>query len=153
LALGTRTRKAAESAAADAHAAVAEIRVEESLLRQLLAAVQRVESKMDLLLEKEDAMNAEQQKAWDSLTAAVGRETDVTQSAITLITNMSRQMKEVSVDPNVQALADQMAANAQNLAQAITANTPAATPANQAGADQSQQQQQDNGGRLAGDNG
>jgi hypothetical protein len=46
-----------------------------------------------------------------------------------------------------------MAANAQNLAQAITANTPAATPANQAGADQSQQQQQDNGGRLAGDNG
>lgn len=125
MALGARTRKAAESAAAEARAAVAEIRVEEALLRQLLSSVQRLESKVDLLLAKEEAMGQEV----DNLVSAVARETSIEQSAITLITNLAVRIREASVDPRVQAMADEINANADRFAQAITANTAAETPA------------------------
>ena len=92
---------------------------------QLLSTLQRVESKIDKLLIQVNQMS----QATDNLAAAVARETSVDQSILTLIQGLADQVKQTSTDPQVQALADQINANADKLAAAVTANTPAPTPA------------------------
>lgn len=65
----------------------------------------------------------------DALTAAVTNENTVIDSAITLLTEISAQLSAAATDPAaVQALADEINAKAQTLADAITANTPASEP-------------------------
>jgi hypothetical protein len=65
-----------------------------------------------------------------NITAAVQATTDVEQSAILLLNNLSAQLTAAATDPAaVQALADQLTAKSGELAAAITANTPAAPAA------------------------
>lgn len=67
----------------------------------------------------------------DDLTAAVARNGDVTQSAITLLQGLKGQLDAAiaSGDPaQLQALSDQLGSQDQALADAVTANTPAASP-------------------------
>jgi hypothetical protein len=65
-------------------------------------------------------------QATDNLAAAVQRQTSVDQSVLTLISGLADQIKQTSADPQVQALADQINQNSDQLAAAVTANTPAA---------------------------
>jgi hypothetical protein len=61
------------------------------------------------------------------LEAAVERDTTVNQSAITLLSQLSQLVRDTAGDPaKVTALADQLDAQQQALADAVTANTPAA---------------------------
>lgn len=60
-----------------------------------------------------------------NLQAAVQKETTVFQSGVTLIQQLANEIKNAPDMATVQALADQVSANADTLAAAITANTPA----------------------------
>src|SRR5258708_4963652 len=63
------------------------------------------------------------------LTASVQRNTDVDESVLTLISGISTQLKDAqaSNDPAaIQAVIDQLDANTKRMADAVTANTPAA---------------------------
>lgn len=62
----------------------------------------------------------------NSLRAEVERNTEVDQSAITLLNGLSQQLAEIKNDPQaVQELSDQLRNSSDQLAQAVTANTPA----------------------------
>lgn len=66
-------------------------------------------------------------KELDDLTAKVAHNTEVEQSAITLIQEMAAQIAAVKDDPAaIAALAAQLDAQASALAAAVAANTPAA---------------------------
>lgn len=61
------------------------------------------------------------------LTAQVQKDTEVDQSAITLLQGLKKALDDAGTDPaKLKALSDQLASNTQSLADAITANTPAA---------------------------
>lgn len=61
------------------------------------------------------------------LEEAVKRDATVNQSAITLLGNLSDELRKVANDPAaVNALADQLDANQKALADAVVANTPGA---------------------------
>lgn len=60
------------------------------------------------------------------ITAAVERDRTVNESAVTLLGKLSEALRQAAGDPAaVQALADQLDANQQALADAVVANTPA----------------------------
>lgn len=64
----------------------------------------------------------------DDLTAAVQKDTEVDQSAITLLNGLKAKLDAAiaSGDPAaLKALSDQLGTNAQSLADAVVANTPA----------------------------
>jgi hypothetical protein len=92
-----------------------------SLLRKLLFELQRLNRNLEMLRLQEKAMS----QATDRLAAAVERETSVVSSVTTLISGLATQIKQTSADPQVQALADQINANSDTLASAVSANTPA----------------------------
>lgn len=61
------------------------------------------------------------------LKAQVDANVAIEQSAVTLITGLSAQLKEIADDPAaIQALADELSSEATALSAAIVANTPAA---------------------------
>lgn len=61
------------------------------------------------------------------VTAAVERDRTVNESAVTLLTNLSSMLRDAAGDADaVNALADQLDAQQQALADAVVANTPAA---------------------------
>ncbi len=63
----------------------------------------------------------------DALEAAVTRETTVDQSAIVLLNGLAQQIKDAGVDPvKLQAVVDGITKNSDDLAAAVSANTPAA---------------------------
>lgn len=63
----------------------------------------------------------------DRLSSEVAENTSVTQSAITLLGNLSEQLRALANDPAaINALADTLDANSNALAAAVTANTPTA---------------------------
>lgn len=67
----------------------------------------------------------------DDLKAKVAANTQVTQSAVALIQGLKQKLDDAiaSGDPaQLQALSDQLGKDDQALADAITTNTPAATP-------------------------
>jgi hypothetical protein len=92
-----------------------------SLLRKLLLELQRLNHNLEMLRLQEKAMS----QATDRLAAAVERETSVVWSVTTLISGLATQIKQTSADPQVRALADQINANSDTLASAVSANTPA----------------------------
>jgi hypothetical protein len=92
------------------------------LLRSIDRKLGQVIGLLQTIIQKETVMS----QATDNLTAAVQRETNVVSSVTTLISGLAAQIKETSTDPQVQQLADQINANSETLAQAVTANTPAA---------------------------
>jgi hypothetical protein len=64
------------------------------------------------------------------LQAAVERDNTVNQSAITLLGNLAQLLRDNAGDATaINALADSLDAQQQALADAVTANTPAAPPA------------------------
>jgi ABC-type transporter Mla subunit MlaD len=68
-------------------------------------------------------------KTLDDIVTEVTGEKTVIDSAVTLLNGLSQQLKDAlaSQDPTkIQAVIDQIDANKQELADAITANTPAA---------------------------
>jgi cell pole-organizing protein PopZ len=91
------------------------------ILRCIDRKLDRVIDLLNTIVEKEQVMS----QATDNLASAVQRETSVVSSVTTLISGLASQIKQTSNDPQVQALADQINANSDTLAQAVTANTPA----------------------------
>jgi hypothetical protein len=72
----------------------------------------------------------------DRLSAEVSENATVTGSAIALLNNLSAQIRALANDPVALAgLADSLDANSNALAEAVTLNTPAAPPAEEAPAD------------------
>jgi uncharacterized alpha-E superfamily protein len=68
-------------------------------------------------------------QALDDLTAKVEAETTVNQSAVTLLQTLKTELDAAIAsgdDSALQALSDKIGTNTQALADAITANTPAA---------------------------
>ena len=98
------------------------------LLRSIDARLRRTNALLAIIASGEAKMT----QATDNLATAVQRETSVVSSVTTLISGLASQIKQTSTDPQVQALADQINANSDTLANAVTANTPAA-PDGQAG--------------------
>lgn len=63
----------------------------------------------------------------DALTAEVARNTEVDESAVTLIKGLAVQIESLKNDPvALQKLADDMKASSDKLAEAVAANTPSA---------------------------
>lgn len=65
----------------------------------------------------------------DDLKAAVAKDTEVDQSAITLLGGLKQKLDDAIASGNpadLKALSDQLGANAQALADAVVANTPVA---------------------------
>lgn len=68
-------------------------------------------------------------KELDDLTDRVKRNSDLLDSATTLINGIADRVAAAGVDPTkLQALTEELRAKDDTLAAAITANTPAATP-------------------------
>jgi hypothetical protein len=104
-----------------------------SVLRDIWFELQRLNQNLELLRQQEKRMT----QATDNLAAAVRRETDVVSSVTTLISGLAAQIKATSTDPQVQQLADQINANSDTLASAVTANTPASPGAGSGSGSQS----------------
>jgi hypothetical protein len=102
-----------------------------SVLRGIWFELQHLNQNLELLRIQEKRMT----QATDNLASAVRRETDIVSSVTTLISGLAAQIKATSSDPQVQALADQINANSDTLANAVTTNTPAA-PETQTGGGQ-----------------
>jgi hypothetical protein len=91
------------------------------ILRSIDRKLDELIGLLKILIRKEAIVS----QATDNLASAVQRETNVVSSVTTLISGLAAQIKQTSSDPQVQALADQINANSDTLANAVTANTPA----------------------------
>lgn len=84
----------------------------------------------ELILKKLQRLTRQEAKmATDltALTAAVTRDTEVSTSAITLLNHLSELLAASATDPAaIQSIAESLTANADALAAAVVANTPAA---------------------------
>lgn len=98
----------------------------------LETTLRRIEYKLDVLtrlfvaeLSLEKIMSAQ----LDALTTQVAKNTSIEESAVTLIAGLADQIKAAGTDPAaLQALTDSLTKSSADLAAAIAANTPAATP-------------------------
>lgn len=94
----------------------------------------RIEEKLDKLLTGQAVSLAKGRLIMATLAdlaTAVAAEKTVVDSAVTLLGGLSQQLKDAlaSGDPNaIQAIIDSVDAQKQELADAVTANTPAAAP-------------------------
>lgn len=113
----------------------------EALLRRVIATQARLERKLDLLVAASGViLNMEEQQMTDlsQITAEVQQNGDVIESAKALLGSLAQQVRDLSTDPAaLQALADQLDAQSNDLASAVAANTPAMPnpPADVPGAD------------------
>lgn len=74
-------------------------------------------------------MERQDMKALDDLTNAVSSENSVIDSAVTLLTGLSDQLKAAGADPaKLQGLQAAIEQRTASLAAAVAANTPAPTP-------------------------
>jgi TolA-binding protein len=100
-----------------------------AMLNLVSARLAVVDAKLDLVLlrlgaseEREVAMSAEV----DRIRASVTQLTSVTQGAVTLLGQLAQRVRDLSGDPAaLTALADEIDARKQELASAVTTNTPA----------------------------
>lgn len=96
------------------------------MLQNILAAAYRIETAIGKLNTGVKAMSQE----LDALEAEVTRNTEVDQSAVTLLTGLAAQIESMKTDPvKLQGLADSLRSSSDALAAAVVANTPAAPPA------------------------
>lgn len=96
----------------------------EALILSLVNLTTFVVKKISAIQQQETAEMA----TLADIQTAVANETTVEQSAITLLQQLSQQLQAAlaSNDPNaIQSVVDQLNANAQALADAVSANTPA----------------------------
>src|SRR6266403_1761913 len=92
---------------------------------EVLRRLERIEDKVDLLLNQQETMMS----ALDDLQAAVAAEDTVIDSAITLINGIPALIAAAGVDPaKLTALQADITAKSKALADAVAANTPAAAP-------------------------
>jgi len=100
------------------------------ILREISRRLGRIEEKLDAgleLLAQVQTEGAAIMTDLSALTDEVSQNGDAVASAVTLLGSLSQQIRELSTDPAaLQALADQLDANTQQLADAVVANTPAA---------------------------
>jgi TolA-binding protein len=100
-----------------------------AMLNLVSARLAVVDAKLDLVLlrlgaseEREVAMSAEV----DRIRASVTQLTSVTQGAVTLLGQLAQRVRDLSGDPAaLTALADEIDQRKQELATAVTTNTPA----------------------------
>jgi len=91
----------------------------------ILARLDRIEAKVDSLTQKEEARHMALQDELDALAAQVTENTNLENSAITLIQGLADQIANAADDPTeVAALSARLKSSAEALAAAITANTP-----------------------------
>jgi hypothetical protein len=94
-----------------------------SLSEWLDSEFRKINKKLDILIIQE----RNEMATLDDLTAEVAAQTTVNQSAITLLQGLKAKLDAAGTDPaKLQAIKDSLTANDQALAQAVTANTPAA---------------------------
>lgn len=95
-----------------------------------LALLTEILARVKLLTREVRAESQAMSKELDDLTAQVQRNGDVEASAVTLIQGIAQQLKDAQNDPAaVAALAASLGAQADALAAAVAANTPAAPQA------------------------
>lgn len=86
------------------------------------SGVQRILSLLSRVFQQGVKMAGEVQ----ALQAEVAKNTEVTESVITLVTNLAAKIEELKNDPvALQKLADDLKANTGKLSDAVIANTPA----------------------------
>lgn len=86
-----------------------------------LKALERVEGAINLLRKEIATMS----KELDALKQQVARMTEVEKGAVTLIQGLAGQIATLKDDPAaLQSLADSLSSSADDLAAAVTANTP-----------------------------
>lgn len=96
------------------------------IYRELLGIIERLK-RIEALLVASKEREIKTMADLDNITAEVNENTSVVQSAITLLGNLSALITSLKNDPAaLQALANQLDANSQQLAAAVVANTPAA---------------------------
>src|SRR5713101_3733079 len=89
------------------------------------SALDRIEQTLQQILLKENIMS----KELDALIAEVARNTTVEKSALAAIQGLAVKLAEAGTDPvKLAKLRADLAANDDELAAAVTANTPVATP-------------------------
>jgi hypothetical protein len=89
------------------------------------SALDRIEQTLQQILLKENTMSQE----LDALISEVARNTTVEKSALAAIKGLSAKLTEAGNDPvKLAKLRADLAANDDELAAAVTANTPVATP-------------------------
>jgi hypothetical protein len=82
----------------------------------------KIISMIEAVQRKEEVMS----KELDALTVQVQENTEVEASAVVLLQGLAAQIADLKDDPvALQALSDTLNASADNLAAAVTANTPA----------------------------
>lgn len=89
------------------------------------------ESQQELLRASREEKRRDEmaQKDIDRLKASVARNTEVVQSAVALVQGLAQQIRDAQDDPEeLNRIADEMEANATQLADAVAANTPSAQP-------------------------
>ncbi len=90
----------------------------------------RIESQLRAIMRKLNILQKDEKIIMadlSTITADVAANTDATQSAVTLLTNLKAELDAAGTDPvALKALSDSLEANTQALAAAVTANTPAA---------------------------
>src|SRR5512138_1769637 len=95
-------------------------------LKAVEARLLSMDAKLDQILDKEATEFARMAGELDTLTAEVARNTQVDQSAITLLTGLAAQIEALKGDPvALQGLADSLKSSSDALAAAVVANTPA----------------------------
>lgn len=97
---------------------------------ELTQQLNRMEQKLDLIAAALAGVAAQTGVIVTDLSAItneVQENGDAVASAVSLLGSLSQQIRDLSTDPAaLQALADQLDANTQSLAEAVVANTPAA---------------------------
>jgi hypothetical protein len=96
---------------------------------QIQSALDALSRKLDLVITNGQKLETKIMAAIDDLQAAVAAEDTVIDSAITLIKGIPALIAAAGVDPaKLTALQADITAKSQSLADAVAANTPAATP-------------------------
>ncbi len=96
--------------------------------QSIRSQLNRIEGKLDKLINKETADMGQLEDKIAQLQAQVAATTTVEQSALVLIQGLAANLSAAVGDATaVQAVIDQMNASASALSAAVTANTPAAT--------------------------
>lgn len=89
---------------------------------EILKSLSEVKAALTTLNQRSLQMSQE----LDQLEQEVSRNTEVDQSAITLLTGLAAQIEALKTDPvKLQALADSLRGSSDALAAAVVANTPA----------------------------
>lgn len=106
------------------------VQLDDQLLAGFQAALNEINSKLDILLQLTRNTNMKENIIMADITAlqaAVEQETEVTTSVVTLLTELAAELSAANGDQAaIDEVVAKITANADTLAAAVTANTPAA---------------------------